>query len=137
MSERLDLLDDDAPDVFHSCCSGVVSLECSFGDSRSSLHREARPRRGWLAQTCRGRLAGGVRVVAKLLNFIPLRKEHMVITSFLSKAPLSEIFVHDSNADHFPQIKAHINIHLNFVPHNCANNTFLSFFDYGSKALLA
>jgi len=39
----LDLLDDDVPDVYHSCCIGVVCLECSFSGSprTPSQHREA------------------------------------------------------------------------------------------------
>ena len=66
VSERLDLLDDDVPDVFHSCCNAVVCVECSLGGSPTRLLRTRllRPRNAGLAQTCLGRR------VAKHLKYL-------------------------------------------------------------------
>ena len=42
----------------------------------------------------------------------------VIVTAFLSKTTLSEIFVHNLNADFPLHLKAHINIHLNSGIHN-------------------
>ena len=42
VSNGLDLLDVDVPDAFHSCCIGIVCLECGFGGSPGLSHLAGR-----------------------------------------------------------------------------------------------